>query len=129
MRTGRSATSEPLRLVRVRLTLVILATAVLPLALALVVLPALDSADRNGEQARVGAASTSLAAAVGSELERARGALLMASANAAVAEALRPGAVAAWTDPRLAAMAAVAGASVERIAVLGVDGTERIGVA
>ncbi|MET1232959.1 MAG: diguanylate cyclase, partial [Candidatus Limnocylindrales bacterium] len=128
MRSGRTRTPEPLRLVRVRLTLVILATAVLPLALALVVLPALDSADRNGEQSRVGAASTSLAAAVGTELERARGALLMASANGAVADALRPNAVVASSDPRLVAMAAVAGDSVEHIAVVATDGTERIQV-
>ncbi len=120
--------AEPLRLVRVRLALVLLATAVLPLALGLVVVPAIDSADRDGEQARVGAASTTLAAGVGSELERARSALLMAAANSAVVEAVRPGAAAILSDRRLSAMAVGAGETVQHIAVIAADGSERIHV-
>ncbi|HEY8167496.1 MAG TPA: EAL domain-containing protein [Candidatus Limnocylindrales bacterium] len=125
MRLSRSRGSDPLRLVRVRLALVILAAAVLPMALGLVVVPALDRADAGREQARVAAASEALSAAVAAEVERVGNAILMTAANGAVVDAAR-GATVSPEDRRLAGLAAVTGTSVEHVAVYGTDGRERI---
>ncbi|KRT62828.1 MAG: hypothetical protein XU10_C0020G0047, partial [Chloroflexi bacterium CSP1-4] len=80
--------TEPLRLVRIRLALALLATAVLPFALGMLVVPTLSGVDHAAEQERVGAASASLSASIAAEFERARSGLLFVAANPEVRRAL-----------------------------------------
>ena len=122
--------TEPLRLVRIRLALALLATAVLPFALGMLVVPTLAGADHAAEQERVGAASASLSASIAAEFERARSGLLFVAANPEVRRALseKPAADEGELAAGQAAISAIVGDSVAHVAVLDAVGRERLHV-
>ncbi len=122
--------TEPLRLVRMRLALALLATAVLPFALGMLVVPTLAGADHADEQKRVGAASASLSASIAAEFERARSGLLLVAANPEVRRALseKPEADAGERVAGQAAIGMIVGDSVAHVAVLDAAGRERLHV-
>ena len=119
---------EPLRLVRLRLGLALVATALLPFALGTLVAPVLAAADPVGQRASAGEASAALSAAISEELEGTRAGLLRLSTDPALGGALG----AADADRRagaLGAIASIAGERVARALVLDTKGRPQLEIA
>jgi diguanylate cyclase (GGDEF)-like protein len=118
--------SDALRLVRLRVGLAMLAMAVLPIVLVILILPVLAGPDR-GTQAELAAKSGDVSAALAADLGRVRSALLITAADPQVVGLLDgKGAPSAALKANLTSTAGVLGALVPSASLVDRSGKERL---
>ncbi|MGH2466145.1 MAG: diguanylate cyclase domain-containing protein, partial [Candidatus Limnocylindrales bacterium] len=128
LRAGTGPT-DALRLVRLRLGLAMAAMAVLPIVLAVLILPGLTGPDADA-QARLAASSGDVSAALAANLGRIRSALLITAADPQVAGVVSgPGALPATVKASVSSIVGLLGPVVSSASLRTIAGVERLRVA